>query len=1561
MILENQKTSYGPFRYNTIMLFFVIFLILVINDVSSTGIKECNCSDTDVYDTDDGLVDQYQNAYCYSSDSLISSFGLYQDKDECAADTAAFKTEIDINNGEWVFFDSDGNVIPASSNNDPTYCYYKENIYTQVDTNDNYYLNKYKGGLKLYKYSSTTPVFTKTTIEANKAYKSDYKVDSDASDGIIFCKSSNNCKFIADTDIKGYFYINGDDSKSVFVYYDTTFETISISSDLYFVYEMGDLDGLIECPASGTCSIKSIAPKNTANTSGKYVSEGYYLGKGYTVAKDEITEAIIQCTSDYGCKVVYNSEDDLKPKSTEAYFVNAALSKTTNPLIKYDAKGNPLYTEVPATANVYYINNGSESNKPLIYCKSATSCEAVEADESYHYISYSKNLIIYDTEGWSYLDADQSTGYLLNGGIDRYDKPLIYCSDKDNCSAVTAKTDGYYIYNNSNALIYCSTEHSCIILENAEEGYYINNQIDQITNPIIQCSDNDCNPYKLEGPGYYLDQSTFSNNKYYGLIYCSSITSCSQVDFLPGYYSNSNSDSEIIECQTSCSLKTATTCSGSEKTTIYAGSYCYEDSTLNFVYKTIYYNETKTELDENEVKEYLINVSSEESSLANYVYTAVNADVFPGITSSLSTLFKISKSSITQVIEDGMIAINTKTNARMTSYTDGISLGSKLSLYKCQSSSRKCTPVNTCSSEMYIYDSGTQKGLYCNGSNLSSISIAGYYVDGSRTVNGKTPYVLDCNASGICQSLSPSNVYMINSGFDKMTNRLIYCGSDSCSTVVANIGYYLSYDQKGVIQCTSSTKCNYQPVNTFRYYINAGAINSSKIVIQCHSGKCSLINPNPGYYITHTPYVLINCTSRSQCTEVNVSEGHYSSAYKGTATTSYIIHCINLNGNINCGLESTNIGAYVSNNSNILVICDENECNTIEADIGTYISASSSSGSSKIKRNEEGMDMVVPEHNLQKRSSGHGIITCDSEICKELSPAELALIPTCTFSNNKCFISYDYSLTASAVTSVSAGGYCTNADRSKLYFATDSIVVESTVIGSTSSTYLYTTTNTNCIEVSKNYKSFYYTVGSVIYHLDDNRITQVVKNGYYFINVIENTLATGKDIDEYNNGNTKIYKCNGSYCSTIETLKTDSYFADVNKKIIKYTAETQKYSFPYTKDVICIYEDNTCTPKYDMEKRDFCITYLGELALTTTNILSRETAPCFKSKSIDTNIYGFSQNNLYKMNGFSASLVVNTGYHIVTKSTNYTAEYKDYESKPKKIVIYGCVKKNCNIYTPKDKVYYYDSNNKSMYRMVNGNWETPSKSGFAYISVSPIETFIYKFTIKNHEVIIENKVNSGFYYTVDNEMYECTTTSCKTISDSGYVFTNNGEIYYCEWDSEELEDTVCKIQECVNSQYYYIDGYYYRCDTGNRLSIMTSKNCVYSSNYIINFPTILSDDYPAKIRNAVDKIVRNNNSTATTKGGRNYLPVVPAVYTNCTYNFEDKEASFDLVCVKNYVKMNSEDEPEICSVSNMGYIYCSDDSDNPNKCNPSSAFRTLNISMLHIAMTLIIIFFLARF
>jgi len=1471
-----------------------------------------------------------------------------------------------IDNGDYVFF-NDGRIVPATTTaNPPTPTIgfkFNVNSFEDLPTPDigtpAYYLNKYNG-IQVYKYEQSTAEFKFSVMSTGprQAY-----IPEGSTDKLILCTGANICELHDCSGLTGNFYVNsGNPSKVIAILSGNASED---SSGKYYVYEMGDNNGLIDC-SSGTCSIHEVVPRDVTNSSENYAEEGLYLGKGYKSGNSELIDAIIKCTSDYGCSVLHDVESVKPtlpagtPAVTEAYFVNNGATKTDYPLIKFNNNVTPstLDVVVSDTSNVYYINSDTYDSKPLIYCESTTSCEASDADESNYYLSYTKNLIIYSSNEWAYEEATSSTGYVLNGGADKYDKPLIYCSPTNKCDTVEAETGGYYIYKNTNSLIYCNNVHSCSLLDEAEEGYYLNNQRDKTSKPLISCSESTCDSWTPTKTGYFLDQSTYNNNKYSGLIYCVATNACESVSFTPGFYINSGSlNDEIIECQTSCVSRTSNSCVGiTEKTIIPSGTYCYDGSIISFVFSPFELNDTRSQLDEADSDLYLVSVSSDDDAQAKYIYTTIGADIFPGITSVVSTLFRITKNSITQVIEDGIIAINTKNNARLTNYAESVSLNQKIGLYKCESSGTNCcTPINTCTDKQYIYDPNSKKGLLCDGSSLYSITTSGYYLDGSRTINGKTAYVLECDGTGNCNSLTPKNVYMLNAGFDNTTNKLIFCSSNQCSTVVASVGYYLAYDGKGVIQCTSSSKCIFQSVTTFRYFLNAGSVDNAKLVIQCYSGRCGIITPNYGYYITHSPSVLIQCTSKSSCSEVSVSDGFYSSAYRGTSTTKYIIHCLNISGNISCGLEATKPGAYVSNDSNILVICDENDCSTVEADIGTYISANPSITTVRAKRDDDNEE--DEESHLQKRGNTRNIITCDAENCRELSPSELALVPICTFNNNKCFINYDYSLTSSATTTLTAGGFCTNSDRSKLYFATDTIVVESSIIAGSSSTFVYTTTNSNCLEVSKNYKSYYFTFGSNIYHLDDNRITMVVKPGYYFINVIENTLATGRSIDEYNDHNTKIYKCNGATCTTIDDLKTNGYFADVNKKIIKYEAETKKYSFAYNKDIICIYNDNHCTPKYDMEKREFCITYMGELVLATRNIPSRESGPCYKSKDINTNIYGFSE-YLYKMDKYSAVLVDNTSYHIVTKSTNYTAEYKDYANKPKNIVIYGCIRKNCDMYTPKERVYYYDSSIKFMYRLVDGQWEAPKKGGYAYISISPMEAYIYKFSIKNNEVVLEKKVNSGFYYTVDKEMYECSANDCQTISDSGYVFTNNGEIYYCEYDSEELEETVCKIQSCMTGQYYYIDGYYYRCDSGSILNIMTSKYCVYSAKYVINFPTILSNDYPSKVRYAVDRIARNNNSTATLKKGRNYLPVVPAVYTNCTYNFEDKEATFDLICVRNYVTINREAEPEICSVSNMGYVYCSDDSDNPNKCNPSSAFRTIYLSLSSILMTIVTAFFI---
>ena len=829
---------------------------------------------------------------------------------------------------------------------------------------------------------------------------------------------------------------------------------------------------------------------------------------------------------------------------------------------------------------------------------------------------------------------------------------------------------------------------------------------------------------------------------------------------------------------------------------------------------------------------------------------------------------------------------------------------------------------------------------------------------GSRKVNGKTPYVLECTKTGYCKSLTPRNVYFINAGYDSSVNKLIRCQSDSCDTITAVVGYYLAYNENGVLHCTSSTTCSYHAIKYFSNYLNAGAIGSSEIIIQCLYGKCITITPSIGYYITNRASVLIHCTRKTRCSEITASEGYYISAYESkTIFKIYIIHCVHRHGNIiSCKMESANTGFYISNVSNTLISCDKNKCTSVIAEDGVYRSATTFFDYSLTTKKKRNNNETINEKQVRKINNVYNIISCTNKNCNILSPDEIAAIPICNFNNEQCFIDYNYSYHRFATTYITAGGFCTNDDRSIFYFATDSIVLDNRIIGVSPSTFIYTTTTTNCLKASKYYSSNYYPVGSAIYRLNDNQITKSVDPGYYFINIIKNTLIIGHNINEYNNKDVKIYKCNSFSCNIIDKPTTNSFFVDKNKHIIRYTAETQKYSYIDTKDITCIYHNHQCTPKYDMEEREFCITYLGELVLASKSIKSHESGNCYKSKDINRNIYGYSfSNHLYHMDQYSASQIDNSGYYIVTKSSNYTATMNDIKHHPQSIILYGCIKTNCKVYSPKENIYYYDIQSKSMYRFEKDLWQAPAKSGYAYISIHPNDEYIYKFTLNEQIIIIEDKVSDGFYYTVDEKMYKCEGSACQAISDSDYIFTNDGVIYYCEYDSKELEETECTLQSCISGQYYYINDYYYQCSDGNHLKVMTSKLCNYENKYIINFPTFFRDDFPKSIQDAVNRNIRNNGSSAISKKRKNFLTVVPAVYTHCQYNVENGEINFELICVNNIVKKNITNENiEICSLSNMGYITCTEDSKNPNKCILSLAIRSIPRSYLYIFNIIII-------
>jgi len=197
-------------------------------------------------------------------------------------------------------------------------------------------------------------------------------------------------------------------------------------------------------------------------------------------------------------------------------------------------------------------------------------------------------------------------------------------------------------------------------------------------------------------------------------------------------------------------------------------------------------------------------------------------------------------------------------------------------------------------------------------------------------------------------------------------------------------------------------------------------------------------------------------------------------------------------------------------------------------------------------------------------------------------------------------------------------------------------------------------------------------------------------------------------------------------------------------------------------------------------------------------------------------------------------------------------------------------------------------------------------------------------------------------------MYKCDEEDgkCKLIDETGYYFTNSGEVYSCVYDSEGIEVTECVRKNCVSGQYYYIDNAYYRCEVSSLLVPVVSRYCSFDDNVVMNFPLALTEEFPDKIKQTIEDIQKNNNSTAIVKRrGKNYLESISGIFTNCTYNVEETKSTFDLVCLNNYVAIDEKtDEVKICNVDQLGYVECVEDEENPEKCNISKAFHNWKLS-----------------
>ncbi|KAG4100400.1 hypothetical protein H8356DRAFT_1036090 [Neocallimastix lanati (nom. inval.)] len=1277
----------------------------------------------------------------------------------------------------------------------------------------------------------------------------------------------------------------------------------------------------------------------------------YYLNSG-NEGKDKFEYALIQCAS--GDDAV--TCDLYKAGQYQVYVNSNDIDNANVPLIKCSKNAcSKTASAATETSKEYYINSGDIDETPKNY--DIIEC-ALEGDA---------------VKCTCKAEADTNDGVYVNSNYSESgdNKQLIQCSSDNGCVGMATVEKGVEYYVNAesadltNAIIFCSNKKCEKQTPAAVPMYYIGKDGDNVDG-LIKCvkstppaerrrkraDEEKCTlTSAFTSEGYYLNSGY--NKSTNQTIICDSTEGCSTVKVDLGYYVNAvNDDKKIIKCEkegSECEEEDNKTCPLAEKAV--PGNYCYEDGQLKFFTAN---NSTA------------ITASKSDDT---YAFATIPSNGFPGVKSETGSLFKISRYFINRFYQSGVIMIDK--NGKLVDSLGGDT--SDISLYDCNESTKVCTERPGCTSNTYMFDSENRKAVFCNDGNMEYASFTGYVVDGNRVTSGtKHPYIIQCENGENCVSLKPkSSTYYENSGYDSTTNSLIQCNNSNCMTVAADVGYYVAHghiDNNGVIKCTTATSYSYSQVKNKVKYVNAGFDKRNNAIIECKGGKCSVAKAKSGYYLTHTSTLLIQCTSPTSCAEFTPTVNYYDNA-DSSESSNTIINCVQNSNVVTCSSEATNNGFYMSSLSNVLIRCKAgHKCKTITVKNGIFrgalkgLTANKRSDNAQNVQNVHGRDDDDLEEdgkmvNLRDNSDdAYGIIRCVAGKCAALSASELAAIPMCEFNNNKCYITLEYAMTKSATTSIAAGNICTNSDRSVFYFATDTVVVKPNVISGVTSTYVYTTTNSNCLEVNDSYNDMYFTVGSNIYTLDQGSVLQFYETGYYFLNVAKNTLVGGNEIDAYNDENVKLYRCNGSSCSIIDKPDANTYYADVNKRILKYNVNNDVFTFAYEKDIICIFANNKCTPNADLKNQEFCITYKGEIVLATTDIKNRETGECYRAGNINNYIYGYSQ-HLYHMNQFAAEMVDQTGFYIISLSTNTTVVSKNYKNKNNNIVVYGCNLSSCRVYEPDEDTYYYDAQARNILRYKNGVWSSPSTSGYAYIVIDPTNTYVYKFVKKGDEIIIQGKANYGYYYTVDNEMYHCDQEDgeCKPIDETGYYFTNAGEVFSCVHDSEGLEATECVKQNCVSGQYYYIDDAYYRCEVSSLLVPVVSRYCSYDDNVVVNFPLALTEEFPDKIKQAVDDIQRNNNSTAVvTRRGKNYLEAVSGIFTNCTYNVEETKSTFDLVCVNNYVRIDDDsDEVKICSVDQLGYVECIEDEDNPEKCSISGAFRVWKPSLLLTAFLLL--------
>jgi len=1214
----------------------------------------------------------------------------------------------------------------------------------------------------------------------------------------------------------------------------------------------------------------------------------------------------------------------------------------------------------------------------------ASGCEVMENGIYINSVSSTTNYVIdYDATNTATdsknIFIDQQTKIFYNSGVEGIKRkddtlyyPLIKCDSKK-CEAILFKniTKGFYINGGDGtkkSLIECD-KTECFITTTPKIGYYINADSNDVQRPLLLCSESQgtCDFQYLDSIdlGYYIDTGSEEKNS---IIRCDGKSCYSltlSINLSQGYYLNAgDSSAPIITCdQNTCSA-------GPDRGSKVKGSYQFINNSLKFRY----------------VDNDVIGCNSDDDLESLYIVVSLKAGKFPGLTADTQTLFKISKSSISQVVKDGYLPVG-KSDLKLK---HGSLAVNNIDLYHCTKSTELCVLQTSCINGRFILDSQSNRAFYCSNNNLIDVTNNdGYYIDGGRIEkNSLTPYLILCN-NGECNNLNSPLNYYINAGikFESSAKPLIYCASSSCDEVKATTGYYLStvtlgdvQKRRGVIYCqvSKSTKLECKDINSSistKYYINEGADKINNGLIRCMNNQCSGISVNNGYYFSDNPSQLIYCTNSSNCSMVDAVDGYYFLSDIGNDQK--IIKCLDTYEGIMCEIQVASPGFYVSAHKGILIDClsKNGQCITIPAVDGIYRSATTSytSYARYIDVNERSMignDQPLKEtssfiNSVQRANNNmvYNIIVCQSGNCHELSPSELYEVPYCTFLNNKCFITNDPLINEKSVKHIATGGYCTNLDRSIFYFATDTIDLETDTIDVTLSTYTYTTTTTNCVIVSNAYVNNYFTVDNEIIRISEGRITKMTNTGYYFINIDRNAIiSSAYDENPYNEESVKLYKCDGQRCYIMDKPSDITYYSDINKHIIKYDPHSNKYSFPYEKNIICIYKNNRCTPKYDLNSNELCITYKGELALVYQEIIGYETGPCFKASSISSPIYGIS-NYFYEMDTNSARRITTSGYYLTDRSTHGPINVKTFsKSGSSSLYLYGCIDQKCDLELPQENSYYYDQISQQVLKYGNSIWHIVETQGYSFIKITPELTHIYKIKKSVNGISLEMVSDTGYYYTIDDDMYECKYSkeskdvSCMAISNNDYYYTIEQKLFYCIYDSEKIEKTVCNQLLCIPGQIYYFSKSYFRC--GNKDSVyepVTASSCQAMDTVVINYPTFLKSEYPTRVQMMLEYMQEININDIETNYNSSYIPSITGVFDQCQYDEISNTLSFNLVCLRNYVALSSVDPPKICSIRRMGFIECIEDEEHPGRCHPDSAWSYLFDIKTKFILTIIIL------